>query len=237
MSLPRLSRPEIRERSRAERLLAARLTSVLGKPIAVRLTRNGKRLLSLRSDAKGNRTLRAHCALAEADADDLRVIAAWIRDDPGAGAAARTLFSKFRERIDAVTVLRSGTRASGGPGVHHDLNAMLRALLDRYFPNLPQVYIAWSGRAGGATRRRLGSWNPRERLIRMHCVLDRPEVPAHFVAHVIHHELCHAAADPPLTPTGRRRIHGPEFRRLEAQFEDLERARAWERAHGRLLLR
>jgi hypothetical protein len=239
MSIQRLTRPEIREREEQEAALARRLSALMGESVAVRLTRNRKRLLSMRRDRRGNRTLRAHCALAQADDHDLQVIAAWLTDAPGSAAAARTLFSKFRERIDAVSSLRLGRapRSSAAPGRHHDLNEILRAMLAAFFPDMPPVYIAWSGREGRARRRRLGSWSPRERLVRIHSALDHPDVPRYFVAHVVHHELCHAAADPPLTPTGRRRIHGHEFRRLERLFPDFERAREWERRNARLLLR
>jgi hypothetical protein len=215
-----------------------RLSAALGRPIAVRLTRNRKRLLSVRVDRRGRRTLRAHCALAAADDHDLRVIASWIDDAPGSSSAARTLFSRFRERVDAVSSLRAGRapRVSSAPGRHHDLNDILREMKACFFPELDPVYIAWSGREGRARRRRLGSWSPRERLVRIHSVLDDPAVPRYFIAHVVHHELCHAAIDPPLTPTGRRRVHGHDFRRLEATFPDLDRAREWERRNARLLL-
>jgi predicted SprT family Zn-dependent metalloprotease len=238
MTLPRLNRPEIRQRERQEEALAARLSGILGRPIAVRLTRNRKRLLSVRSDRRGHRTLRAHCALATADDGDLAVIASWLNDAPGSSEAARTLFSKFRDRIDEVSSLRAGRppRATAVPGRHHDLNDILREIQGAFFPDMETVYIAWSGREGRARRRRLGSWSPRERLIRMHSVLDDPKVPRYFVAHVVHHELCHAALDPPLTPTGRRRVHGREFQRLEAEFPDLSAAREWERRNAKLLL-
>lgn len=238
MPLQRLSRPEIREREEQAGALARRLSDVLGAPIAVKLTRNRKRLLSLRADRRGHRTLRAHLALAAADHHDLGVIAAWITGAPGSGAAARTLFAKFRADIDAVSSLRSHVppRSTGMPGRHHDLTEILRDVKAAFFPDMERVYIAWSGREGRARRRRLGSWSPRERLVRIHTVLDQPEVPRYFIAHVVHHELCHAAADPPLTPTGRRRVHGREFQRLEAMFPELQRARDWERRHGKILL-
>lgn len=237
MSLPRLTRPEIRERELQEEELSARLSAVLGAPIQVRLTRNRKRLLAVRSDRRGNRTLRAHCAFAGADDHDLAVLAAWLRDEPGSAHAARTLLSRFREEIDEVSQLRA-RRAStlAAPGRHHDLNDILREIQAVYFPGLERVYIAWSGREGRARRRRLGSWSPRERLVRIHSVLDDPKVPRYFIAHVVHHELCHAALDPPLTPTGRRRVHGHDFRRLENMFPDLDLARDWERRNGRLLM-
>lgn len=237
MSLPRLTRPEIRERELHEQALSARLSRALGSPLDVRLTRNRKRLLALRSDRRGNRTLRAHVAFAEADDHDLAIIVAWMKDEPGGAHAARTLFSRFRERIDEVSQLRAVKSSRlNAPGLHHDLNDILRDVHATFFPELERIYIAWSGREGRARKRRLGSWSPRERLIRIHSVLDDPDVPRYFIAHVVHHELCHAALDPPLTPTGRRRVHGHDFRRLENMFPDLERAREWERRNARLLM-
>jgi len=234
MSLPRLSRPAVRQRTRCERGLAGCLGSLLGAPVTVKLTRNRRRLISFHRDAHGTQTLRAHLSLAGADEHDLAIVAAWIRCEPGAGAAVRTLLANLRERWDDLAPDRDAD--SAGTGHHHDLNRMLREIAATYFPSLPPVLIAWTGRRGEARRRRLGSWSPRERMIRIHRTLDRADVPWYFVAHVVHHELCHAAVDPSRTPTGRARLHGPEFRALERRFAYLELALGWEREHGGMLL-
>jgi predicted metal-dependent hydrolase len=236
MSLTRLSRPALAARKSAEEVLGRRLSSAVGRPVRVVLTRNRKRLLSLRS-GRGGSVLRMHSALEGAEADEIEVLAAWVLGKPGSQEASRTLLARHAERIDAVsaTTLRP-PRAAAQQGRHHDLLSILGELKAAHFPQLPDVYVAWSGRQVTARRRRLGSWHPRARLVRIHCRLDSARVPRYFLASIVHHELCHAACDPSRTPTGRRRVHGPEFRALDARFADGHRARAWEQENLAWLL-
>jgi hypothetical protein len=237
MTIHRLSRPALAARKAAEDRLSDHMSDAVGKPIRVVLTRNRKRLLSVSSERDG-RILRMHCALAEAEPGEIDVLAAWVAGRPGSQQAARTLLSRHAARIDEISAARAkAPRASALQGRHHDLLGILTELIGEHFPNLPRVYIAWSGRQVTAQRRRLGSWHPRARLVRIHCRLDSPRVPRWFVASVVHHELCHAACDPSRTLTGRRRVHGPEFRALEERFVDLERSREWERQNLGWLLR
>ena len=232
-----MTRPALREREEAEASLGRTLSRLIGEPIAVSLTRNRKRLLSVRRNRGGQRELRMHAALASAAPAELEVLAAWVRNDPGSHAAAKTLLARHSGEIDRVAALRAGPpRGSVAVGRHHDLLAILHDLKARFFPDIPPVYIAWSGRLVRARRRRLGSWTWRGRLIRIHCLLDHPDVPEFFVASVVHHELCHAALEPGTTPSGRRRLHGPEFRRLEAMFPDFDKAQRWERLNNRWLV-
>ena len=236
--LPRLSRPEMREREEIEARLGRELSEMAGSSFTVRLTRNRKRLLSLRKNRAGKRELRMHEALAVVGSAEMQVLAAWVRDEPGSHGAAKTLLSRHASEIDRISALRAkAPPTSLSVGKHHDLLEILHEIRSALFPDLPPVYIAWSGRLGAARRRRLGSWTHRGRLIRIHVALDSQHVPRYFVASVVHHELCHAAIDPPRTPSGRRRVHGPEFRALETLFPDLERAQEWERRNVNRLLR
>lgn len=236
--LPRLSRPQMREREETEARLGRELSAIADAPFKVRLTRNRKRLLSLRKNPDGARELRMHEALAIIGSAEMQVLAGWVRDEPGSQAAARTLLARHAPEIDRVSAFRArAPRASLSIGKHHDLLEILHELRSAFFNDLPPAYIAWSGRLGAARRRRLGSWTHRGRLIRIHVALDSPHVPRYFVASVVHHELCHAAVDPPRTASGRRRVHGPEFRALEARFPDFDRAQEWERENVHRLLR
>jgi hypothetical protein len=238
MPLSRPSRSDLRARFDAEEALSAQLSALVGSPMRVALTRNRKRLLSVRRNPRGQRELRIHAALAAASTAEIDVLAAWVLDKPGSHVAARTLLARYGAEIDRVAALRvQEPTSSHSVGRHHDLLVMLHDLKAQFFPEIPPVYIAWSGRLGPARRRRLGSWTSRGRLVRIHCLLDSADVPDYFVASVIHHELCHAALEPGRTPTGRRRLHGAEFRRLEAMFPDLAAAQEWERSNVARLLR
>ncbi|MCE9593090.1 MAG: hypothetical protein K8S98_02755 [Planctomycetes bacterium] len=96
------------------------------------------------------------------------------------------------------------------------------------------------GRAGAARARRslrLGSYDPRAHLIRIHPVLDQDFVPRWFVRYIVFHELLHAAIPIERGRDGRRVFHGPRFRARERAFSDYARAIEWERAHLTELLR
>lgn len=141
---------------------------------------------------------------------------------------------------------------STGLSATHDLEAIRDRVNHRYFGGRLEVAIAWSryGRPSGRRRRRgrarrstlkLGSWSPRERLVRVHPVLDHPSVPELVVASIVHHELLHAEMGAELGEVviegGRRRLHTPEFRRREREFEHHAEARRWIRERLDELLR
>jgi hypothetical protein len=72
--------------------------------------------------------------------------------------------------------------------------------------------------------------------VRIHPALDHPSVPRWLVESVVHHELLHADLDP-VVSNGRRRLHTPEFRRREREFERHDDARRWIDRHLGALLR
>ncbi len=149
-----------------------------------------------------------------------------------------TLFARFCAPPPAP----SSSAAAAGT---HDLEAIRDRLNRRYFDGRLEVAIAWS-RYGRPTRRRrgrrrrstlkLGSWSPRDRLIRVHPVLDHPSVPELVVASVVHHELLHAELGQVIAG-GRRRLHTPEFHRREREFEHHTEAHRWIRERLDELLR
>lgn len=111
-----------------------------------------------------------------------------------------------------------------------DLEAIRDEVNLRYFGGRLDVAIGWS-RVGRPRRRRrvtlkLGSWWPHLRAVRIHPVLDHETVPRVVVASVVHHELLHAELEPEVR-NGRRRLHPPEFRRREREFEGHDEARRW----------
>lgn len=127
----------------------------------------------------------------------------------------------------------------------------LRRVLESVSRHLPdggsidELTIGW-GKRSNKTRRRqrsikLGSMVERERLIRVHPVLDDPWVPVFVIEYVVFHELCHYLA-PPLSPSEARvrqehRIHHRRFRELEDHYPDKAVAEAWIDEHLNILLK
>lgn len=131
-------------------------------------------------------------------------------------------------------------------GEVHDLGAMAEVLLRTEFADdfepegsVEAPLVSWGRRVLSRSRRslRLGSFEPENRIVRVHPVLDQLGVPAWFVTFVLKHELLHAVIDAYRDPSGRWVHHGPEFRAREASWPEYEPAVAWERRNLARLIR
>jgi hypothetical protein len=160
----------------------------------------------------------------------------------GRGMAARR--RQAGERIDAY--VREHRARIGDPrpaqldpkGRVHHLKAIFDRLNAAHFGGLVDARIGWGPNRGGGRRRRTiktGVYVQDARLIRIHPALDRPQVPEHYVAAVVFHEMLHQVI-PIAEKGGRRVVHGAEFRRRERQYPEYERAKRWEEENLSFLL-
>ncbi|MCG8459390.1 MAG: hypothetical protein MI919_24195 [Holophagales bacterium] len=239
-------------RARLEEALGARLASLT---LTRNRSRIASARVETRPGGREALAIRVHRSFVEADDATVEAIAAFFTLPAGAArrAALHRLRRHYREHAAAEATaprrLRLRTR-----GRHHDLQR-LRDRLDReYFGGELGVSITWGrGRggqdkdgqeigdretAGEVFRRvalragsrgfhiRLGSYHDRDRLVRIHPVLDRADVPEMVVESIVYHEMLHAAL-PPIRRGRRRSVHHAEFRRRERLYENHEAARTW----------
>lgn len=224
---------------RLNRLTGGRLRSL-------ELTDNRKIILSVRSGRAGNQArleLRIHRSFTQAPEDVLQAVAAFVESKRGSDRARQAL-AVIREHFSAHrTSTRIRHHRLQPEGVALDLRQLRDDLNERYFEGRLAVEITW-GSAVGAHRCRsrktsslqLGSYSYEDRLIRIHRVLDTPEVPRFVVEAVVYHELLHADM-PPEVRGGKRLFHTPEFRRRERLYRNLGRAERWLGEHLSELLR
>lgn len=216
------------------------------------LTDNRSTLLSSRPGRDGRVLVRLHWSFFDApppvlaavarivDGVDLRRSRATVRE--WVATNRRSGVPEILEEVVASGPGRARPPATPEPGAHvHDLEAIRDEVNDRYFGGRHRVAIGWSrvGRPRRRSRRRtikLGSWSEDDRTVRIHPALDHPNVPRWVVESVVHHELLHADLDP-VVRGGRRRLHTPEFRRREREFERHDDARRWIDRHLGALLR
>jgi len=123
-------------------------------------------------------------------------------------------------------------------GRYFDLAAIYHDLNQRYFVNRVQAHITWSRRPLQRQRLsiRFGSYQERDRLIRIHRLLDQAFVPRYVVENVVFHEMLHQLI-PRQYRQGRWHVHPPEFRRQERRFLYHQQAEQWQRQHLDRLLR
>jgi len=207
-----------------------------GRLRSLELTDNRRTILSVRAGKLGHRApleLRIHHSFIEAPEEVLRAVATFVESKRGSDQAREALvlirehFSVHREtaRIRKL-VLRP-------VGAALDLREVFADLNERYFEGRLAAGITWGKSSVGSRcgRRRsaslqLGSYSYEDRLIRLHRVLDHPEVPRYVVEAVVYHEMLHADM-PPEVRNGKRYFHTPEFRRRERLYRNLPRAERW----------
>jgi hypothetical protein len=125
-------------------------------------------------------------------------------------------------------------------GRYFDLQKIFDDLNGKYFRNRLRNYRVKWGR-----KRRLrpkeyfifGTIQEEDRVIRINPGLDQPFVPVWFLKYVLYHEMLHSVVPDEELPSGRRRVHTPEFNRREREFRHYRRARRWEEANLAKFLR
>lgn len=239
--VPARLRAAVREEE-AQRL-ARKLTARMKVPLAsLTLTDNRSVLLST-SRRRGRLELRLHRAFVDADRDALEAAAAFaIGCD---GDHRREALRRLRLHVDTWRQDNGKAAAPIHPLEHHpegdwhDLASIRDGLNRRWFRSRVEPSITWGRWSSLRGRRRtirLGSFDARENLIRVHPALDQSWVPRLFVEAVVHHEMLHAAM-PAKESGGRRCLHGPEFRRRERELPAYAPAEKWLAANLHKLLR
>ncbi len=218
------------------------------------LTRNRTRIIS----AKPQRTnhggqpgldIRVHRCFATADDRVVQAVADFLeaRSESSRKRGLAVIREHFRDHGQEDAHRPQSLRPQG---TYFDLSVLRDRVNQGYFGGALKVDITWGKgsksrgpgrrtkrrRKDGAFSIRLGSYDERLRLVRIHPVLDRPEVPEMVVESIVYHEMLHAVV-PPKPGAKRRNVHPPEFRRLEREFEHFDEAEAWLEANVERLAR
>jgi len=221
-----------------ERLLGA----ALERPVVVSYGRARSAVVRAKPRRDGALLVRLNAMFADAPPEVQRALASWLRSGRRARRACEALDRWIEARLARLHREHPRRERLTTRGHHHDLAALAAELVAREFAGAfdaagpPRVTWGRSGPSRSRHSLRLGSYDYAARVVRIHRVLDAPEVPAWFVRYVLFHELLHAALEEP-DEDGRRVLHGPRFREREARYADFERARRWESRHIAALIR
>lgn len=222
------------------------LEAELGYPVVVRYGRSRTAPVQLLPGPAGARRgylVRLHRFFESASEETMQDLAAWMRAGKRARAACSRLDAWIAESNDALPERKARPEALRPVGVHQDLAPLATRVLEHHFAsefeNTAAPPVTWGKREKSRARRslRLGSYCSRRHLVRLHPVLDSPDVPAWFLESVLHHEFLHAAIPCEIGAGGRQLHHGPGFRSRERAHSDHARAVAWQHAHIGHLIR
>ena len=227
-------REEIWARAEA---LAFSLSRDLGMPVRLSVTDNRSTMVSFKRAPEGLR-LRLHHMFLEAPQAVVQAVADYA--GRGRRAAGEVLDSYIRGMQPRIRQERHEREGELEPrGACFDLQHLFDRLNHAFFQDGIQAQIGW-GRMPPRRRRksiRLGVYDHQTREIRIHPLLDRPEVPVYFVEFIVFHEMLHQLFPSSGTDGGRRVHHPRAFRDREKAFPQYDAALRWEREHLRTLLR
>lgn len=189
--------------------------------------------------------LRLHGKFSEAPASVREALAKWIRVGRRARRAGPILDDWIHEAIASLPA-RPRRLSLETAGNAHDLRTMADALFEDEFAtdfaprtDIVRPRLSWGRRTRSRSRRslRLGSFEPENRVVRVHPVLDQEAVPEWFVRFVLKHEILHAVIDTYRDEAGHWVHHGWEFRERESAWPEYRAALRWERRNLARLIR
>jgi hypothetical protein len=217
--------------------LEAALYHGSGQALRLTLTDNRSVLLSF-SRRAGRVLVRLHRMFLHAPTD---VVAGLARAVRRRGRVTDSVVRRFmNENLFRVRHVPRRLPVIEPRGRAYDLSLVFARLNAQFFSGALRVPVTW-GRGGSGRARRggltFGSYDPVLRLIRIHPVLDRPEVPEFFLESVLHHEMLHHRMGGVADRGGRTVYHTRAFREAEARYPRHAEALAWEKAHLPYLLR
>ena len=217
--------------------LEAVLAREAGKPLRLVLTDNRSVLLSFKREA-GRLLLRLHRMFLHAPASVVCALGRGLRR--GRRHAAEGAVRRFmNDNLHRVRTLPRRLPPLISAGRAHDLGRIFERINAQFFGCSLRVPITW-GRGSGRARRgglTFGSYDPVLRLIRIHPVLDRPEVPLYFLESVVYHEMLHHHMGGVPDRAGRTVYHTRAFRAAERRYPWHAHALAWENQNLPYLLR
>lgn len=115
------------------------------------------------------------------------------------------------------------------PETHHHLESLASDVHRLYFAKYPPLPVRWGQQISRKKRRsiRLGSYNHVTTEVRIHPILNAPQVPSYFIQSVIHHEYLHHILGA---------SHNRRFHQHERQFRYYRESQEWIRRNLFLLL-
>lgn len=214
--------------------LRRHLAESLGRPVTLKINDNTHSMISCRRDGAGpGLRVSLHRMFLTADEAMIATVISFCQGPTAkTREKIRTFIHNNRELITkSQAVSRPRLIRGTAKGKAYDLGERARRLNASHFKGELDFRIIWGKnmRAGRGQRHvTLGTWNERQRIIRIHPMLDNRAVPWYFLEFIVYHEMCHIVIPSHVDCSGRMVHHSREFRALERRYPHFERSIAWE---------
>jgi len=212
--------------------LHGKLQKYTNSHLQITLRDNRSTYLSIRKD-RGSLKLSLHRGFLYATEEVCRAVIGYSLNDPSSGKTLRHFSHAMFDRLDRSIL--SPPENLIAQGKFFDLQQLYQEINTEYFASKLNLWITWFKKPKYRNYRCItyGTYDRTAKLIRINQILDRESVPRYYVRFVIYHEMLHEVCPAYIDKKGRRMIHTPLFRQKEKEFLDYQKARIWEKKHGR----
>lgn len=211
------------------------LSEAAGRPLSLRMNDNLHSLITTTRDGSGpGLRVSLHRMFLQAEGEVLDALAEFVtRPTPNARRIIRSFINTNRHLITEARGYKAPRTVQGSArGRYYELESRARVLNERFFEGALKYRIIWGrgprvhGRQSHVT---LGTWNERQKMIRIHPMLDHPHVPSFFLDFIIYHEMVHILIPSKVDRGGRMQHHTDEFYARESRFPLYAEAHRWEK--------
>ncbi|MEM1283001.1 MAG: SprT-like domain-containing protein [Chlamydiota bacterium] len=114
-------------------------------------------------------------------------------------------------------------------GEVYELQALYDKINEQYFGGQLRLKITWFGKKQRRRKSQVtfGLYQEATKLVKINRMMDSSFFPEYFVEFVIYHEMLHHVCRSYYDEKGKHRIHTPEFKKREQEFEHFELANLW----------
>ncbi len=203
------------------------LETITGTKVELKITNNISSLVTAKK-MNGVYTVRLSNIFLNADDNVIKDLALFITKKAKISESLRQFIRKHQDK----TSIRKNKISIVHEGKYFNLYDIYRRLNKNYFDNKLDLNITWGKRSSKTyvKKRQLGSYNKKDKLIRINPVLDNKKVPDFYIEFIVYHEMLHAVLDTKMA-NKRRIVHSREFKEKERHFYRYEDAIKWEKGN------
>ena len=220
--------------------ITEKIKTFLKCEVNVVFTDNRTSMISVRRRADECYSVRLHSMFIDAGEDVIKAVSDYIKEKrKGSLNVIRGFINNNLNKIKTLPDSRGiyPPKHLYTNGRFFNLNEIFDRLNTEYFNRTISAKITWGRNVCNGRRYiRFGSYTEKDNIIRIHPSLDREDVPSYFIESIVYHEMLHKVVGAKVV-NGRRRVHTPEFKRMERRFKDYGIAREWEKSNIRRLLK
>lgn len=207
------------------------LENLVGKKLQVKVNNNRSTMLSVRW-GPWHTKVSLHRIFLTASPHIHQALARYLRrDDKHVSPVIKAFIAEHSTSIDHSCRKKQWLLVSQGEV--YDLETIYKEINSRYFKDELNLSITWFGSPTQKNRTRcsLGLYYTRDKLIKVHRLLDKIQVPSYVIEYVVYHEMVHAVCPGSIDQRGFHRVHDKQFKLQEQQFHHYREACRWIKQH------